>query len=151
MWRQPPRSAAGQQFTLFQSDYVQCARPSSPVSGVVQLCIRPSRVRRLSSCRQCLEVVAAGTVACAADADREATRHRAGVPLEKVLGPLPTQSLANIPLVGLAAVPPVSASAVGRAAVAAATDPSVRRHRCSDVVACPEAAPCVSAAASTHI
>lgn len=48
-----------------------------------------------------------------------------GLPLEKVLSLLPTQSLAGVPLVGLAAVPPVSVAAVGRAAVAAATDPAV--------------------------
>jgi uncharacterized protein YbjT (DUF2867 family) len=48
-----------------------------------------------------------------------------GLPLEKVLSVLPAQRLAGLPLVGAAAVPPVSAQAVGRAAVAAATDPSV--------------------------
>jgi len=42
-----------------------------------------------------------------------------------VLGVLPAQRLAGLPLVGAAAVPPVSAQAVGRAAVAAATDPAV--------------------------
>lgn len=49
----------------------------------------------------------------------------AGYPLDKVLGVLPTKSLAGVPLLGLGFVPPVSATAVGRAAVAAATDPSV--------------------------
>ncbi len=49
----------------------------------------------------------------------------AGYPLDKVLGILPTKSLAGVPLLGLGFVPPVSATVVGRAAVAAATDPSV--------------------------
>jgi uncharacterized protein YbjT (DUF2867 family) len=48
-----------------------------------------------------------------------------GLPLEKLLSVVPTQSLASVPLVNLLATPPVSASAVGRAAVAAATDPAV--------------------------
>lgn len=48
-----------------------------------------------------------------------------GLPLEKLLSVVPTQSLASVPLINLAATPPVSASAVGRAAVAAATDPAV--------------------------
>jgi hypothetical protein len=49
----------------------------------------------------------------------------AGVPLQKLLGALPTQSLASLPLVGAGFVPPVSVDAVARAIVAAATDPSV--------------------------
>lgn len=49
----------------------------------------------------------------------------AGYPLDKVLGVLPAKSLAGVPVLGLGFVPPISASAVGRAAVAAATDPSV--------------------------
>lgn len=48
-----------------------------------------------------------------------------GVPLDKVLGALPSESLAGWPLIGAAAVPPISVEAVARAAVAAATDPSV--------------------------
>ncbi|CAK0763396.1 hypothetical protein CVIRNUC_003053 [Coccomyxa viridis] len=48
-----------------------------------------------------------------------------GYPLDKVLGVLPAKSLAGVPVLGLGFVPPISASAVGRAAVAAATDPSV--------------------------
>lgn len=45
--------------------------------------------------------------------------------MEKLLSVVPTQNFASMPLVNLAATPPVSASAVGRAAVAAATDPAV--------------------------
>lgn len=48
-----------------------------------------------------------------------------GVPLDKILGALPTQSLASWPLLGVAAVPPISVEAVARAAVAAASDPSI--------------------------
>ena len=48
-----------------------------------------------------------------------------GAPLETVLSVLPTQSLAKVPLAGAAFVPPVSALAVGKAAVVAATDSSV--------------------------
>lgn len=49
----------------------------------------------------------------------------AGYPLDKALGILPTKSLAGLPILGLGFVPPVSATAVGRAAVAAATDSSI--------------------------
>lgn len=38
---------------------------------------------------------------------------------------LPTKSLSTTPIVGAGFVPPVSVEAVGRAAVAAATDPDV--------------------------
>ncbi|CAL8467766.1 g7304 [Coccomyxa elongata] len=48
-----------------------------------------------------------------------------GYPLDKVLGVLPTKSLAGIPLVGAGFVPPVSARAVAKAAVTATTDPAV--------------------------
>jgi hypothetical protein len=48
-----------------------------------------------------------------------------GKPLESVLSFLPTQSLAGIPLAGAAFVPPVSAQKVAKAAVSAATDPSI--------------------------
>lgn len=49
----------------------------------------------------------------------------AGYPLDKVLGILPTKSLAGVPLLGAGFVPPVSVAAVAKAAVTAATDPSV--------------------------
>jgi hypothetical protein len=49
----------------------------------------------------------------------------AGYPLDKVLGLLPTKSLAGVPLLGAGFVPPVSAAAVARAAVSAATDPAI--------------------------
>ena len=52
-------------------------------------------------------------------------QYAAGYPLDKVLGVLPAKSLAGVPVLGLGFVPPISASAVGRAAVAAATDPSI--------------------------
>ncbi|KAK9816943.1 hypothetical protein WJX72_007264 [[Myrmecia] bisecta] len=48
-----------------------------------------------------------------------------GTPLEKALGFLPTKTLASVPLLGAGFVPPVSVTAVAKAAVAAATDPSV--------------------------
>lgn len=48
-----------------------------------------------------------------------------GVPLDKLLGLLPAQRLAGLPVVGPAAVPPVSVEGLARAAVAAATDPAV--------------------------
>ena len=48
-----------------------------------------------------------------------------GAPLDRALSLLPTQSLASLPFAGAAFVPPVSARAVARAAVAAATDPEV--------------------------
>jgi hypothetical protein len=48
-----------------------------------------------------------------------------GSPLDRALSFLPTKTLAALPLAGAAFVPPVSARAVGRAAVAAATDPDV--------------------------
>lgn len=48
-----------------------------------------------------------------------------GAPLESVLALAPTQSLAAIPLAGAAFVPPVNVKKVAKAAVAAATDPSV--------------------------
>ena len=56
---------------------------------------------------------------------RMLAQYAAGYPLDKVLGVLPAKSLAGVPVLGLGFVPPISASAVGRAAVAAATDPSV--------------------------
>jgi hypothetical protein len=49
----------------------------------------------------------------------------AGSPLERVLSFFPTKTLAGIPLVGAGFVPPVSVEAMARAAVSAATDPSV--------------------------
>lgn len=61
---------------------------------------------------------------CKADCDK-LTLWGAGYPLDKVLGLLPTKSLAGVPLLGLGFVPPVSAVAVARAAVSAATDPSI--------------------------
>ena len=48
-----------------------------------------------------------------------------GAPLDRALSLLPTKTLASIPLAGGAFVPPVSARAVARAAVAAATDAEV--------------------------
>ena len=56
---------------------------------------------------------------------RMLAQYAAGYPLDKVLGVLPAKSLAGVPVLGLGFVPPISASAVGRAAVAAATDPSI--------------------------
>ena len=49
----------------------------------------------------------------------------AGFPLDKLLQNVPTKRLAGVPLAGAAFVPPVSVQAVAKAAVAAATDPSV--------------------------
>lgn len=49
----------------------------------------------------------------------------AGSPLAKGLGLLPTQTLSSVPIAGAAFVPPISVQAVAKAAVAAATDPSV--------------------------
>ena len=49
----------------------------------------------------------------------------AGVPLYKVLGLLPAKNLASWPVLGLGLTPPVSVNAVAKAAVAAATDPSI--------------------------
>ncbi|GMH32655.1 hypothetical protein BSKO_00489 [Bryopsis sp. KO-2023] len=46
-------------------------------------------------------------------------------PLETVLNLLPNKQLSGIPFLGAALVPPVSAEAVGKAAVAAATDETV--------------------------
>jgi len=48
-----------------------------------------------------------------------------GAPLASALSYVPNQSLAQIPVLGAAFVPPVSAEAIGKAAVLAATDPSV--------------------------
>ena len=56
---------------------------------------------------------------------RMLAQYAAGYPLDKVLGVLPAKSLAGVPVLGLGFVPPISASAVGRAAVAAASDPSI--------------------------
>ena len=49
----------------------------------------------------------------------------AGFPLDKLLQNVPTKRLAGIPLAGAAFVPPTNVQAVAKAAVAAATDPSV--------------------------
>lgn len=70
-----------------------------------------------------------------------------GLPLEKLLSVVPTQSLASVPLINLAATPPVSASAVGRAAVAAATDPAVPpgEHSPTDVPSAVHNRPCTAA------
>eukprot|EP00891_Asterochloris_glomerata_P009911 jgi/Astpho2/9911/Aster-06622 len=48
-----------------------------------------------------------------------------GFPLDKLLQNVPTKRLAGIPLAGAAFVPPTNVQAVAKAAVAAATDPSV--------------------------
>ena len=48
-----------------------------------------------------------------------------GAPLESVLNMMPSKSLASVPLAGAAFVPPVNVRSVAKAAVAAATDPSV--------------------------
>ncbi|GAB4816260.1 hypothetical protein N2152v2_003306 [Parachlorella kessleri] len=48
-----------------------------------------------------------------------------GAPLEMALKALPTRSLANIPIAGALFVPPVSVDTVAKAALTAATDPSV--------------------------
>lgn len=48
-----------------------------------------------------------------------------GNPLQRVLEALPNQTLAAVPLAGALFVPPTSAETVAKAAVAAATDPSV--------------------------
>ena len=45
--------------------------------------------------------------------------------MSKALELVPAKSLAGIPLMGAGFVPPVSVKAVAKAAVAAATDPSV--------------------------
>ena len=49
----------------------------------------------------------------------------AGFPLDKLLQNVPTKRLAGVPLAGAAFVPPTNVQAVAKAAVAAATDPSV--------------------------
>ena len=49
----------------------------------------------------------------------------AGSPLAKGLGFLPAKTLSSVPVAGAAFVPPISVQAVAKAAVAAATDPSV--------------------------
>lgn len=48
-----------------------------------------------------------------------------GGPMEAALSYMPNHSLAQIPVLGAAFVPPVSAEAIGKAAVLAATDPAV--------------------------
>jgi nucleoside-diphosphate-sugar epimerase len=46
-------------------------------------------------------------------------------PVESILSHLPAQRLSQVPVLGAVMTPPVSVAAVARAAVRAATDPSV--------------------------
>lgn len=48
-----------------------------------------------------------------------------GNPMQRMLEALPNKSLAAVPLAGALFVPPISAETLARAAVTAATDPSV--------------------------